>query len=294
MFIGKIILKLVPFSVYHKLRSLYRDLKKSLHKPLTESDFMQLLRERMLISEGDVVFVHSSVDKLNIAFTPHKLLELLLDAVGPEGTLLFPAWHFNYRAADYLGKNLVFDVRRSPSALGMLSELARRHQGARRSLHPTGSIVAIGPKAEYLLGEHHLSVYPCGELSPYYKMMEFDAKIIGVGVSTEFLSFVHCPEDILKAEFPYPVRNPEIYKAKIKNYEGNLIEAETLTAHKAIGKRDIPEFIKSNIQPSIAEDFKYRGNDFFRVNAAELFENMKELALKGRTIYFLHLSSQTQ
>lgn len=294
MFIGKIILKLVPFSVYHKLRSLFRNLKKLVHKPLTESDFMQLLKERMLIRKGEVVFVHSSVDKLNIAFTPHKLLELLLEAAGPEGTLLFPAWQFNYRAEDYLSRNLVFDVRRSPSALGMISELARRHQGARRSLHPTGSIVAIGPKAEYLLGEHHLSVYPCGELSPYYKMLEFDAKIIGVGVSTEFLSFVHCPEDILKADFPYPVRNPEIYEAKVKNYEGNLIEVETLTAHKAIGKRDIPGFLKSHIEPTVAKDFKYRGNDFFRVNAAELFENMKELALKGRTIYFSTFVSSNQ
>lgn len=285
MLIGKILLKLVPFSVYHKLRSLYRNWKKSLHKPLTETEFTQLLKERMEIREGDVVFVHSSIDKLNLSFTPHRLLEILLQVVGSEGTLLFPAWHFNYRAEDYLNKALVFDVRRSPSALGMLSELARRYPAAFRTLHPTSSIVAIGPKAGYLTSEHHLSIYPCGEKSPFYKMLEFDAKIIGLGVSTEFLSFVHCPEDIMKTKFPYPVRNPEIYKAKVKDYEGNIIEVETLTAHKAISKRDIPGFIKTRIPSTIAEDFSYKGNDFFRVNAKGLFEGIKELAVEGKTIY---------
>lgn len=285
MFIGKILHKLVPFSVYHKLRSLYRNSKKLFHKPLDETDFIQLLTERLLIKEGNVVFVHSSIDKLNISFTPHKLLEVLLKVVGPEGTLIFPAWHFKYRAEEYLSKNLVFDVRRSPSALGMLSELARRHKSAIRSLHPTTSVVAIGPDAEYLLSEHHKSVYPCGELSPFYRMLKLDAKIIGLGVSTEFLSFVHCPEDVLKSEFPFPVRNPDIHEAKVKDYEGNIIIVETLTAHNAISKRDIPGFFKSQIPETIAKDFKFKGDDFFTVNASGLFDKIKELALQRKTIY---------
>ncbi|HLN52596.1 MAG TPA: AAC(3) family N-acetyltransferase [Lentimicrobium sp.] len=285
MLTGKILLKLVPFSVYHKLRSLYRNVNKLIHQPLTEAEFAQFLKERLQVQEGDTVFIHSSIDKLNITFTPHKLLDLLLQAVGPEGTLLFPAWHFNYRAEDYLKKGLVFDVRRSPSALGMLSEVARRHPAARRSLHPTSSVTAIGPKAGYLTAEHHLSVYPCGDKSPFYKMMELDAKIIGLGVSTEFLSFVHSPEDIMKSEFPYPVRNAEVSKAKVRDYNGNITEVKTLSANKAIGKRDIPGFIKAHISQSVAEDFRYRGNDFFRVNAKKLFVKIRDLAMEGVTIY---------
>ncbi len=285
MFIGKIILKLVPFSVYHKIRSLYRNLRKFLHKPLSEPEFEVLLKERMQVKPGDVLFIHSSVDKLNITFSPHKMLKILLKVVGPEGTLLFPAWHFRQRAEEYLQKQPFFDVRRSPSVLGMLSELARRYPEAKRSIHPTSSIVAIGPKAEYLLLSHHLSEYPCGELSPFYRMMEFDAKIIGLGVKTEFLSFVHCPEDILKSNFPYPVRTTEVYKAKVRDYEGNLLEVDTLAANKAIGNRDIPGFIRKYIPPIVAEDFTFRGNDFFRVDSAGLFREIKDLALKGKTIY---------
>lgn len=285
MLVGKIVLKFLPFSFYHKLRSLYRNANKLLHKPLEEAEFMRFLNERMQIKVGDVVFVHSSIDKLNITFTPHKLLEILLQAVGPEGTLLFPTWHFNYRAEDYLKKDLVFDVRRSPSVLGMLSEVARRHPAAKRSLHPTSSIAAIGPKADYLLSSHHLSEYPCGESSPFFKMMEFNAKIIGLGTKTEFLSFVHCPEDVMKSVFPYPVRNPEVSKSKVRDYNGNIIEVETLSANKAIGNRDIPGFVKSQIPKAIAEDFRYMGNDFFRVNAKELFEKITDLAMEGITIY---------
>lgn len=285
MLIGKILLKFVPFSVYHRFRTMYRSLNKMLHKPINEADFASLLQYRLQIRKGDTVFVHSSVDKLNITFTPHKLLNILLETVGEEGTLLFPAWHFNYRAEEYLKRDLVFDVKRSPSALGLLSELARRYPGAKRSLHPTSSIVAIGPKAEYLLSDHHLSIYPCGDLSPFYKMLEFDAKIIGLGVNTEFLSFVHCPEDILKDDFPYKVRTQQIFMAKVKDFEGKIINVETRAADKAIGNRDIPGFIRLNLPPQIAEDFKFKGNQFFRVNAKLLFNSMIELSEKGKTIY---------
>ena len=122
---------------------------------------------------------------------------MLIEIVGEEGTLIFPAWHFNYRAEDYLNKDLIFDLKRSPSAMGLLSELARRNKMAYRSVHPTTSIVAIGKYAKELTEEHQNSIYPCGEKSPYYKMMKYNAKIIGLGVTSHFVSFLHCPEDVV-------------------------------------------------------------------------------------------------
>jgi len=285
MIIGKIILKYLPFSFYYKIRLWYRQSLKSFIKPLNEPEFMEILTRRFDLKKGDVVFVHSSVDKLNINFSPYRILSMLLEIVGDEGTLLFPAWHFTERAEDYLRKGKIFDVRKSPSVLGLVSELARRHPNAKRSLHPTTSIVAIGKQAEYLLKEHGTSVYPCDESSPFYKMMEFDAKIIGLGVSTEFLSFVHCPEDVMKDKFPFQTRSSEVLTAQTLDFEGKLVEIQTLVADKSIGKRDIPGFIKRNIPPNVAEGFSVRKNRFFKVNSKTLFEEIEKHAYKGNTIY---------
>jgi len=285
MIIGKWILKYLPFSFYHKVRSWYRQILKSLIRPLNEKEFSELLTNRFELKKGDVVFVHSSIDKLNINFSPYRILTILLDIVGDEGTLLFPAWHFTKRAEEYLRKGKIFDVRKSPSALGLVSELARRHPKANRSLHPTTSIVAIGVQAEYLVKDHGTSIYPCDEVSPFYKMMEFDAKIIGLGVTTEFLSFVHCPEDVMKDEFPFNTRSSEVFTAKALDFNGQFVEIKTLVADKSIEKRDIPGFINRNIPTIVAEDFSVRMNRFFMVNSKALFEEIEKNAFKGNTIY---------
>ena len=168
MQLKKIIFRILPLDVFIKLRRNYRSILKKVYRPLSEKEFKSILVNRLGIEKGSVLFIHSSVDSLNIQFDACRLLEILLEIVGEEGTLLFPAWHFNYRAEDYLRKQLVFDVKRSPSALGLLSEVARRHPQAVRSIHPINSIVAIGKYAAEITNEHGNSIYPCDETSPYY------------------------------------------------------------------------------------------------------------------------------
>ena len=58
-----------------------------------------------------------------------------------------PAFFFGGPEADpaaYYLKRPVFDVRRQPSEMGLLSELFRRRESVRRSLHPTASVCALG------------------------------------------------------------------------------------------------------------------------------------------------------
>jgi len=285
MLVGKILIKFFPLTFYYKARRIYRNLKKKLNRPLNEIELRSILKEKMGIQKGDVVFVHSSVDKLNISISPMRLLLLLQDVVGQEGTLLFPAWHFTERAEDYLDKDKIFDVRKSPVALGLIPELARRNQYSQRSLHPTTSIVALGKYATQLISEHGRSIYPCDETSPFYKMKELNAKIIGLGVSTEFLSFVHCPEDVMKHKFPIKTRKDNVYKGKVIDYNGNCLIIDTLVADKSISNRNIPGFIKKYVNPEIARDFSIRANQFFIVQSSGFYKCIVESAFKGITVY---------
>jgi aminoglycoside 3-N-acetyltransferase len=213
------------------------------------------------------------------------LLEILLEMVGVNGTLLFPAWHFTIRAEEYLNTGLVFDVKRSPSVLGLLSEIARRHPSAVRSIHPINSIVAIGKHAKEMINDHGKSIYPCDESSPYFKIMKHGGIIAGLGVDTNFLSFVHCPEDVLKQQFPIKTRLDTIFEAKVKMQDGSIKIIKTLTAHPQIKYRDINTFLKKYISQSSCNNFSVKGNRFFYANSRELFDSIVELSKENKTIY---------
>ena len=285
MFLSRLIFQLFPPDVFIRLRKIYRSMVKTWYPPLTEQEFRTILLKELKISEGSVVFIHSSVDNLNITFDTLRILEILLETVGESGTLVFPCWHFTYRAEDYLKSEKVFDVRRSPSALGMLSEMARRYPGAHRSLHPTNSIVAIGKHAASITEAHHTDIYPCGEKSPYYRTMELGGIIVGIGVNANFMSFVHCPEDILKKQFPVKTRLDQIFEAKIKKEDGSLMLIKTLAAHPQIGQNDIISFLKKYIPETVCRNITIKGNRFFMARTKDLFDSMVDLSMANKTIY---------
>ncbi len=286
MEIKKIICKIIPNHKIAKIRNKYYVVRQGFHRPISEDFFMNKVLFRLGINKGDTLFIHSSMDFLNIDFSPLRLLDILIDTVGKDGNLIFPAWHFNYRAEDYLkDDSTVFDIKRSPAVMGLLPELARRLPGAQRSIHPVSSVVAVGINAEEIVGSHEQSVYPCGELSPYYKMLKYNAKIIGLGVNANFLSFVHCPEDIMGKDFPIQTRTDKLYIGKVRLISGEIVHVETLAAHQNIQKRNIPVFLKKYISGEIYSAYRIHGSDFYVVDANALFDKMIGLAKQNKTIY---------
>lgn len=285
MSLKKLVFKIVPVETFVSLRKIYRKVLKTIYKPFSEEEFKSVLINRMDVHKGSVVFIHSSVDALNIDFPVFRLLEILLETVGENGTIAFPAWHFTYRAEEYLKKDLVFDVKRSPSVLGLLSELARRHPDAIRSIHPLNSIVAIGKYAQEIVSTHGNSIYPDDENSPFYKIMKHDGIIIGIGVDTNFISFVHCPEDVLKKQFPIKTRMERVFEAKVKLKDGSVKIIKTLVAHPQIKNNDITGFMNKYIEKSVCENFTYKGNRFFIAHSKELFDSIVDLSKENKTIY---------
>src|SRR5205823_950759 len=113
---------------------------------LSREEFRDILTDALHLETGDTVFVHSSVDRIGLQFPFFGILSLLREVVGENGTVLFPTYP-RLAAHEALLSGDVFDVRRSPSFTGILTEFARRQPGAIRSLNPTKSVAAIGPLA---------------------------------------------------------------------------------------------------------------------------------------------------
>ncbi len=279
--------KVLPSSQFKKLRKWYYGALQKRYKPLTEEQFRELLIDKLGLGQGQTVFIHSAISKMNLGFPVFKVLNILQEVTGAEGTLLFPAWQYQGSADEYLKQhpNAVFDVAKTPTAMGLLPELVRRHPGAVRSLHPTTSIAAIGKHAEELLSTHHLSLQPCGIQSPYYKMIPLHARIIGLGEKTVSLSFVHCVEDAMQGRFPMQTLEEQPVRLNVIDKERHSLEIETYLPSKNIQQRDIPGFMKKHITSDACRSIKFHGVNYFTVDAMLLFSEMQTLAENGVTIY---------
>jgi len=286
MRIADLLYQIIPKQWFRKMSKTYYKIIKKYRTPLSEKEFKVFLSDKLGVKDGHVLFIHSAMSKLNINFPPARLLEILLETVGNEGTLLFPCWHYIGRAEVYLrDPDSIFDVDNSSTTLGFLNELVRKHPQAVRSMHPTVSICAIGKYAKELTETHHLDIYPCGYLSPWYKMLQYPhVKIIGLGEKVVSLSFVKCVEDILKERFPVQTLSKEILIGSVK--KGNeILKIRTLYPIKATQKRDIVTFLKRNISSNAGKMFRYGGMNFFTFDAKILFEELSSLAGRGKTIY---------
>ena len=175
--------------------------------------------ERVGISEGDLLLVHSSWENLNNgSFSAPDLIDGLLSHIGKSGTLAMPAIPNIPQVDDAL-----FKVKRTPSAAGMLTEAFRRYPNVSRSINLNHSVCAIGPEADYLTREHHQSETSWDPASPYYRIAEYDnAWVLGLGVGHKLkvATSLHCVESALYKEIPYfkkLFKNQVCYKYIDKN-----------------------------------------------------------------------------
>ena len=255
--------------------------------PLAEGDFTKLLSGELGLETGDVVYVHSGMDGLNLDFPFYRILFLIQQAIGPTGTVVFPTYPNHLISSyEYLLQGNTFEVRRTPSYTGILTEFARRQRQAVRSLHPTKSVCAIGPAARELTATHHLSPYPYDTGSPYYKLIEHGGKIVGLGVTTNYISFGYCVDDALKEKFPVKVYHDRIFEAPCLNYEGETVIVRTY-AHdmSKVVHGDVRNFMKAHVSTEACQDLVVKGMRFFRASAAKLFPEMLSLAEQGITAY---------
>ncbi|MBS1334084.1 MAG: AAC(3) family N-acetyltransferase, partial [Clostridiales bacterium] len=147
--------------------------------------------EALGIRSGDTLLVHSSLKSLDGA-SPADVIEALLALLGPEGTLMFPTLSYLHSNRN----NPVFDVRRTPSNVGAIPEYFRTEYPALRSLCPTHSCAAVGLRAEYLTGAHHLDDTPCGPSSPFRRLRDAGGKVLFIGCGTRPNTSMHAVEEL--------------------------------------------------------------------------------------------------
>ncbi len=163
--------------------------------------------KKLGVEENDRLLVHSSLRSLGeVPGGAETVIRGLLEALGPDGTLLFPA--LSYR--DVNRENPVFDVRNTPCCVGALPEYFRTRPGTLRSVHPTHSVSGIGKDAEKLLGDHVKDTTSCGPHSPFRKLRETGGHILFIGCGIHPNTSMHAVEELV--EPVYLFTDPDDYR----------------------------------------------------------------------------------
>jgi aminoglycoside N3'-acetyltransferase len=243
-----------------------------------------------LPDDFDVLMVHSSISDMRPMYegTAQELVNLLLRLVGSDRTLVMPAFFFGTPELyhrDYYRVHRRFDVRRTPSQMGLVSELFRRSPGVVRSLHPTHSVCARGPLAREVVGTHHLSPWACGALSPFGVMGRHKTAILGLGTeSYRALTQVHAMEEILGDQFPVP-REPEpILRTELVDVTGAVIPYEMsdpLSPRFALKLERLVDMADAGD----IDEWSFKGTSLYVTTAAKVDAAVRRAALRGETLY---------
>jgi aminoglycoside 3-N-acetyltransferase len=196
-------------------------------KGFSKDDIVQDLL-KIGIQKGDVLMVHSSLSKIGYVYGGAiSIIEALIEVVGAEGHILMPNSPNDSFQLTYIQTITEFDVLRTPSKLGVISECFRTFPGAKRSAHPTDPVSCFGPQKEYFVDSHFGNLTPYNENSPFYKVIEKRGKILYLGVTLDNAgTHLHTLEDAV-VEFKYPVYCDDLFEIKVRMDDNSIQSMKT-------------------------------------------------------------------
>jgi aminoglycoside 3-N-acetyltransferase len=114
-----------------------------------------------------------------------------LNSFALEGNLVMPAGHHESCALP----NGIFDVVNTPSGEGELSEMFRLLPGVVRSLHPAGSLAALGRGAAWLMADHEKCASEYSSSSPWWKLFQSGVKCVFINCGLECAGLIAAVEE---------------------------------------------------------------------------------------------------
>lgn len=178
---------------------------------------------------GDRVMVHSQSAVLGqMDGGLFGIIRLLQDQIGSRGTLMMPTYPSRGRTWERFTSDEVFDIRRSPSKMGLLTELFRRSKGVHRSMHASHATSIWGADAEDWATGHEDDPSPFHPRSPFGRLHEASGKVIFLELDGLHLTQAHVAEDLLWERFPSRVCIPDPCLMRVRDRNKNEWRVPTL------------------------------------------------------------------
>lgn len=286
------------------LRSLLRRIKSARRRKELEQTARHVTGEELTgqlrtlgLGQGDIVFLHSSLKSLGfVEGGPRAVLDALLDAIGPAGTLVVPTYYLPGGSiyATCQIKDYVFDPHIHGTQLGALPSEFLKLPGVKRSIHPTHSVSALGVHAAKITETHHLAPSIFGPGSPWAQTIALKGKVLGLGVSMGPVTFYHTVEDHLGDAFPLPVRMSEEFTLHCLDWERRDVRVPVRPLDPKFMPRRIDHPSRDDLRDYFWREFTATGllksgpiggSTSWFVPARAFFDHLVALAGDGVTIY---------
>ena len=276
-------MKIRSWEIY-KANIIKRVESKIYRRKYTVAELINFMQKQGL-KKGSNVLLHTSWNEFyNFMGSPNEFIDALIDAVGPEGTLVMPAYPF------LRNKKSIFDLKRTPTSAGLIPEVFRNYPGVKRSVN-IHSVCALGKHADFLTRDHIYSITSWDKKSPYYRLSEVDGIVFGMGLGKAFVgTIMHCADSLLREEIPYFRQFfTSKQKIKIKLSDGKEYEQQFLTSAEDFSSfftdKSHTRVIRNNFDISKYKRLKLSNLTINCYDANYFINRAIELGKKGIVVY---------
>ena len=240
------------------------------------------------IKEGDSILLHANASrlvknclKIDKNFQTNSILRTLLAKIGPTGTIIVPT--FSFKSIE----NKFFDIKKTPSEMGLISELVRKNPVSVRTGHPVYSFAVMGSKKDLFKNvdnEDAFSIY-----SPFKIIHNMNCKIAIMDLpDSKSMTFYHYIEQMNSVKYRF---------IKKFSFNYNNLKNEILKKEYSIFVRDLEKKVVTDVDRAgdfLWEQNIYKGdkpkiNTGIRVaNAKEIFDAISKIIKKNNAIKYLY------
>lgn len=294
---SKFLTERLPHERVRAIRAAYMGFKRRLN-PLTKliygtfttEEFREHLEEKVG-RDFEILMVHGSMNHMSPMYSGSalELVKMLKEYCGPERTLVMPAFYFGSpehgSIIETFQANPNFDLKRTASQTGIMTELFRRGRDVLQSRHPVYRVAATGPLADDLVRGHEEASAAAGVGSPFEFMARHDTLIIGIGKSFDVMTQVHFVEELLGEEFPAErIPAEQRSRTQVTVLDGGD-QIPVVLQGNGIKWRFNIDRLPDLLQPGDLQCWRFHNVPLFAARAKTVTDRLVAAAKQGKSLY---------
>ena len=243
--------------------------------------------EKIGVVPGDKLLVSSNILKILIklkkkdkVFNANLIIDLLINKVGKNGTLMFPTYNWDFCK----GKD--FDYNNTKSLSGSLSNTALKRKEFKRTKNPIYSYAVTGKDKEYICNLNHESCFNLD--SPFGYLIKNKGKNLFIDLDyKDGFTLCHVAEESIGVDYRYFKNFSGFYIDKVNrkkkvNYKMYVRNLKSKISMTAIDKK----FDQILITQKAYEKKIVDGISLILIDINKAYKSMlQDIKLKGGLIY---------